>query len=183
MDEYSDEELITSFQNGDESAFNKLVLRYQERIYWTIRRFVGHHDDADDILQDVFIRVYNSLNEFRGESNFFTWLYRISVNVSLNFLKKRKIRMVLRIDESISESVASGTDPVLEYEEKEKQEIIRNAIEKLPLKQKTVFVLRFYEQLSYEEISKILKISIGGLKANYFHAIKKIEEYVRRQEK
>jgi len=160
-----------------------LVLRYQEKIYWVARRFSGGHDSADDITQEVFCKMYESLKGFRGDSSLYTWLYRITVNVSLNFLRRQKVRDFLRIDEMFEIESPEGESPDLIVEQKEQQTLIEQAVATLPEKQKTVFVMRYYEEMPYEEISEVLKTSVGGLKANYFHAIRKIGEYVRRAHK
>lgn len=180
MTERSDSELIELFQNGDESAFNHLVLRYQEKVYWVARRFVNDHDGADDVTQEVFCKVYESLQEFRGESSVYTWLYRITVNIALNSLRRQKIREFFRIDEMFEMKDEDAVAPDEALERQEQKALIEEAIAKLPEKQKAVFVLRYCEELPYEEISKVLKTSVGGLKANYFHAVKKIQEYVKR---
>jgi len=180
MTERSDNELIELFQNGDDSAFNHLVLRYQEKVYWVARRFVNDHDGADDITQEVFCKVYESLREFRGESSVYTWLYRITVNIALNTLRRQKVREFFRIDGMFEVKDEDAVAPDEALERQEQRKLIEEAIAKLPEKQKSVFVLRYYEELPYEEISKVLKTSVGGLKANYFHAVKKIQEYVRR---
>lgn len=180
MTERSDNELIELFQNGDDSAFNHLVLRYQEKVYWVARRFVNDHDAADDVTQEVFCKVYESLREFRGESSVYTWLYRITVNISLNSLRRQKVREFFRIDEMFEAKDEEDVAPDEALEQKEQKALIEEAIARLPKKQKSVFLLRYYEEMPYEEISKTLKTSVGGLKANYFHAVKKIQEYVRR---
>jgi RNA polymerase sigma-70 factor (ECF subfamily) len=180
MTERSDNELIELFQNGDDSAFNHLVLRYQEKVYWVARRFVNDHDSADDITQEVFCKVYESLKDFRGESSLYTWLYRITVNISLNSLRRQKVREFFRIDEIFEVKDEDAVAPDEALERQEQKALIEEAIARLPEKQKSVFVLRYYEELPYEEISKTLKTSVGGLKANYFHAVKKIQEYVKR---
>ena len=179
MTERSDIELIELFQNGDDSAFNHLVLRYQERVYWVARRFVNDHDGADDVTQEVFCKVYESLGEFRGDSSVYTWLYRITVNIALNSLRRQKVREFFRIDEMFDVKDENTVGPDEALEQVEQKELIEEAIARLPEKQKSVFVLRYYEELPYEEISKVLKTSVGGLKANYFHAVKKIQEYVK----
>jgi RNA polymerase sigma factor (sigma-70 family) len=180
MTDRSDVELLQLFQNGDESAFNHLVLRYQEKVYWVARRFITDHDGADDVTQEVFCKAYESLKEFRGESSIYTWLYRITVNIALNTLRKQKVREFFRIDEMFDVEDTGSTSPDEAVERREEKELIEQAIARLPEKQKAVFVLRYYEELPYEEIAKILKTSVGGLKANYFHAVKKIQEYVKR---
>jgi RNA polymerase sigma-70 factor (ECF subfamily) len=180
MTNSNDLELVELFQNGNEASFNELVGRYQEKVYWIARRLVNDHDQADDIVQDVFIKVYSALKKFRGESGFYTWLYRITVNVALNAIRKQRVRDFIRIDEFFETAEDEDGQPDALIEKDEQQKLVEEAITKLPEKQKAVFILRYYEELSYEEISVILKTSIGGLKANFFHATKKIGEYVHR---
>jgi RNA polymerase sigma-70 factor (ECF subfamily) len=180
MSEKSDVELIEAFQRGDERAFTELVHRYQERIYWLARRFHNDHDDADEIVQEVFCKVYESLKHFRGESSFYTWLYRITVNLSLNALRKKRVQEFFSFDQLLEQPKSTEEMPDDLLEASEQRSLIEEAIETLPEKQKAVFILRYYDELSYEEISRILKTSVGGLKANYFHAVKKIGEYLKR---
>jgi RNA polymerase sigma factor (sigma-70 family) len=180
MTNSNDLELVELFQSGNETSFNELVRRYQEKIYWIAHRFVNDHDQADDIVQEVFVKVYSALKKFRGESSVYTWLYRITVNVALNALRKQRIREFVRIDEFFENAGDENEQPDAIFEKDEQQKLIEDAIAKLPEKQKAVFILRYHEELSYEEISLILKTSVGGLKANYFHAAKKIGEYVSR---
>lgn len=180
MTEQSDLELVRQFQDGDESAFNHVVLRYQEKVYWVARRFVNDHDSADDVTQEVFCKAYESLKEFRGDSSLYTWLYRITVNVALNAIRKQKIRDFFRIDELFEAEDVDSPPPDEALERQEERALIEQAIATLPTKQKSVFLLRYYDELPYEEIAKILKTSVGGLKANYFHAVKKIQEYIQR---
>ncbi len=180
MTEQSDLELVRLFQRGDESAFNHLVLRYQEKVYWVARRFVNDHDGADDVTQEVFCKAYDALKEFRGDSSIYTWLYRITVNIALNTLRRQKVKDFLRIDELFDLEDTNVQAPDQVVEQQEDRALIEQAIARLPKKQRSVFVLRYYEELPYEEIAKILKTSVGGLKANYFHAVRKIQEYVKR---
>lgn len=177
----TDSELIRDFKNGDINGFNEIVRKYQQQVYWIIRKMVQNHDDADDLTQEVFIKVHSAIKEFREESNLFTWLYRIAVNYSINHLRKVKIRNTVSF-ETIPTPVVSGdkhSDETLDEETKRK--IIEEAIKTLPARQKVVFNLRYYEELTYEEISQITKKSIGGLKANYFHAVKKIGAYLKQR--
>ena len=181
MAQKTDFELIEAFKNGDVSGFNELVRRYQEKVYWIARRTVGSHQDADDVVQDVFIRVYNGLKNFRGDANIYTWLYRITVNVSLNAIRKKRIKEFIPYDELLEGLLLGSSradDPI---QKQEYQTILEKAIDRLPAKQKLVFNMRFNDELTYEEMAKILKKSVGGTKANYFHAMKKISEYVRRE--
>jgi RNA polymerase sigma-70 factor (ECF subfamily) len=179
----SDSELIRDFKNGDVRGYNEIVRKYQQQVYWIVRKMVNSHDDADDLTQEVFIKVYSALRDFREESNLFTWLYRIAVNYSINHIKKAKIRNTV--------SFEVVTDPV-ETKDKKSDELIDEqtrrkhleaAIETLPARQRAVFNMRYYDELSYDEISKILKKSVGGVKANYFHAVKKLGEYLKEKAK
>lgn len=138
---------------------------------------VSDHDEADDITQEVFIRVYKSINDFRGESSFFTYLYRIAINLSLNYLNRNK-RVSSRKGDFETEvykisSNERSVDKV--FDDKRNEKLLKSAIEELPTQQRAVFVLRFYDNLPYEEISKIMNRTTGGLKANYFLAIKKLQ--------
>jgi RNA polymerase sigma factor (sigma-70 family) len=178
MSQTDELQLIEDFNNGNEQAFNILVLRYKEKIYWIVRRMVVDHDEADDITQNVFIKAYQSLKSFKGDSSFYTWIYRIAVNLSLNEIRRKKIRRTFTIDEEIHQVQSHDAHPLEQLEQQERTQQIREAIERLPDKQKKVFLLRYYEELPYEEIAKILKTSVGGLKANYFHAVKKIGVYL-----
>ena len=180
MSDRSDEELVRLYQGGEESAFNELVLRYQEKIYWVARRFSNDHDNANDITQEVFCKMYESVKDFRGDSSLYTWLYRIAVNVSLNFLRRQKVREFFRIDEVFDIESDQSEAPDSIVEKAEHQSLVEQAVASLPEKQRAVFVMRYYEELPYEQISKILKTSVGGLKANYFHAIRKVGEYIHR---
>jgi RNA polymerase sigma-70 factor, ECF subfamily len=181
MNQLNDLELIQEFKEGKEQAFNQLVVRYQEKIYWVVRRLLPDHDDADDVVQNVFVKVYHSLNTFKGESNFYTWLYRIAVNLSLNEIRRKKAKKTFSLDDSVAQFESDEILPLERLEKQELTNLIAKAIEKLPEKQKKVFVLRYYEELPYDEIAKILKTSVGGLKANYFHAVRKIGEYIKHE--
>lgn len=180
MNQADELKLIEDFKKGNEQAFNQLVLRYQEKIYWIVRRMIPDHDEADDVTQNVFIKAYHSLKSFKGDSSFYTWIYRIAINLSLNEIRRKKIRRAFSIeDEGTPQLHADGENPLEQLEKKELSVLIQEAIHQLPEKQKKVFVLRYFEELPYEEISKILHTSVGGLKANYFHAVKKIGEYLK----
>jgi len=183
MSTRNDAELVKAFQEGEERAFNELVLRYQEKMYWVARRFTNDHDEADDITQESFVKAYHALKEFRGESSVFTWLYRIVVNASLNAVRRQRVRDLLRLDDLYDEEASTDESPHESVVRDEQRRLIEEAIERLPAKQKAVFVLRYHEELPYEEISAILRTSIGGLKANYFHAIRKIARYVNNAHK
>ncbi|MBM4168413.1 MAG: sigma-70 family RNA polymerase sigma factor [Ignavibacteria bacterium] len=176
----SDSELVDLFRNGDETAFNTIVLRYQEKIYWVVRRFISDHDDADDIVQEVFVKAYEGLRTFRGDAQLYTWLYRIAVNASLNHIRLKRVKEFFRFEETIAPETIEHETPDHIVQSNEQREIIEQAVALLPEKQKAVFILRHYDQLAYEEIATILKTSVGGLKANYFHAVRKVERYVKK---
>ncbi|MEO6694046.1 MAG: sigma-70 family RNA polymerase sigma factor [Ignavibacteria bacterium] len=175
-----DEEIIEAFIKGDQNAFNLLVRKYQERVYWVIRKIVLNHDDADDLTQEVFIKVYSSLNDFRGDSKFFTYIYRISVNFSLNHIAKNK--KILHKTVNIENTDVSSKDKKADEEMDafERTKLLEEAIASLPEQQRAVFNMRYYENLSYDDISGIMNKSTGGMKANYFHAIKNIEKFIKK---
>jgi RNA polymerase sigma factor (sigma-70 family) len=174
-----DSVLVDEFKNGSRLAYNLLVQKYQKRIYWVIRKMVLDHDDANDIAQDVFIKIYTSLHDFRGDSQFFTYIYRIAVNFSINHINKNKRLNTGRvdIDAEAFRIHDHNNRPGESYDDKLNEMHLETAIGSLPDKQRAVFNLRYYDGMSYEEISKIMDTSVGGLKANYFHAVKKIQEY------
>lgn len=174
----SDDELINSFVGGNQNAFNLIVRKYQKKVYWVIRKMVLDHDDADDITQEVFLKLYRSVNEFRGESKFFTYVYKIAINYSLNHLNKTKKTLNRKVDIDEMNLKSDGKTAADEMESSERTKLLEEAISSLPEQQRAVFNMRYYDNLSYEEISKILNKTTGGLKANYFHAIKKIEKFL-----
>jgi RNA polymerase sigma-70 factor (ECF subfamily) len=177
----TDLELVESFRQGHVEGFNELVRRYQQRVYWIARRIVGSHEDADDVAQEVFVRVYNSLHTFRSDSGFYTWVYRITVNVALNSLRARKAKMLFRLDDLVEQPHDDNARPDEHVERGEYQTMLERAIDRLPAKQKLVFTMRYVEEMPYEEISRVLGKSVGGLKANYFHALKKVQSYIKRE--
>ena len=175
----NDSELIRQFKNGDVRGFNEIVRKYQQQVYWVIRKIIQDHDETDDITQEVFIKVHSALKDFREESNLFTWLYRIATNYAINHTKKVKVRNTVSV-EVVMEPIESGdkrTDELMDEETRRK--ILEEAIETLPAQQRAVFNMRYYDELQYSEIAGILGRSEGGIKANYFHAVKKIGEYVK----
>ena len=172
-------ELIKNFIKGDEKSFNKIVQEYQRKIYWHARRMVGNHYDADEITQQVIIVLYNKLKTFRFNSALKTWIYKITYTRSLNLIKSKKIKKFFSLDDDYSLNVKVENDIIGNIEDKEKLENLNSVLETLPEKQREIFILRHFEELTYEEISKITGKSIGGLKANYFHAAKKIFEKLK----
>jgi RNA polymerase sigma-70 factor (ECF subfamily) len=175
----SDFDLVQEVRNGKRQAFTELMRRYQKRTYWVVRRIVGDHAEADDVVQETFVKAYLALGDFRGDASFFTWLYRIAVNLSLNALRKRQVIHYLRESDLLARLLPSEDDPARGLETKELESSLQRAVTALPEKQRAVFVLRYYDGLTYEEIAKILKTSVGGLKANYFHALRKVQEFMR----
>jgi RNA polymerase sigma-70 factor (ECF subfamily) len=181
MTTISDQQILDDFLRGNERSFNELVHRYKEKVYWVARRMVIDHDDADDIVQEVFIKFYHSAKNFRGDSSLYTWLYRMTVNASLNALRRKKVREYLSLDEIATQYESDAPQPDEVLESLEQRSEIEKAVALLPGKQRAVFVLRYYEEKSYEEIADILKTSVGGLKANYFHAVKKIGNVLKKK--
>jgi len=179
MSQLTDLELIQQVRNGKRQAYTELMRRYQQRVYWTARRIVGGHDEADDVAQETFVKAYLALGDFRGDSSFFTWLYRIAVNLSLNVVRKQQVMSYLRESPVISSLLPAKENPHSDLEFKDLESRLQKAIATLPEKQKVVFIMRYYDEMSYEEISEVLKTSVGGLKANYFHALKKVQEFLK----
>ena len=160
--------------SSKEAAFTQLVREYQEPLYWQIRRMVVVHDDADDVLQNTFIKAWSAIDSFRGESRLQTWLFRIAINESLNYLNKKK--QVLSLDQtdgSLADMLAS--DSYFDGDEVQRQ--FQTAINTLPEKQRLVFNLKYFDEMKYEDMSSLLGTSIGALKASYHHAVKKISAF------
>lgn len=157
-----------------EAAFTRLVREYQEPLYWQIRRMVISHDDTDDILQNTFVKAWNAIDSFRGESRLQTWLFRIAINESLNFLTKKKQTLSLdQTEGSVADLLAS--DSYFDGDEVQKQ--FQTAINSLPEKQRLVFNLKYFDEMKYEDMSSLLGTSIGALKASYHHAVRKISTF------
>lgn len=181
-DEILDYDLVRGFLDGDEASFNKIVNKYKHRIYWHARRMTGNHLDADEVVQEVLIVLYKKLKDFQFKSSLYTWIYRIVSTRSLNYLRKRSLKNIFSLDDLSTQHVPSKEDIVNDFEVKEKLVKIDRLLQKLPVKQREIFILRNYDELSYEEISQVTGKSIGGLKANYFHAVNKIMELVKENE-
>ncbi|HEY4337580.1 MAG TPA: sigma-70 family RNA polymerase sigma factor [Puia sp.] len=174
-----DTELLLQFRNPEtkERAFTAIIRKYQEKLYWHIRRMVVEHEDTNDVLQNVFIRVWNGLENFREDSQLYTWLYRIATNECLSYLEQQKRKSALPLDET--ESGLSNKVVADKYFDPNKLEWkLQLAIQQLPDKQRVVFTLRYYDEMPYEEMSRVLDTSEGALKASYHHAVKKIEDYI-----
>lgn len=174
--------LVKNFLQGDESSFNRLVNKYQQRIYWHARRMSGNHLDADEIVQEVLLVLYKKLDTFRFNSSLYTWIYRITSTRSLNFLKKKNLRKYFSTDSDEAINTGKDSDIIKDIELREKAENVLKLLQKLPSRQREVFIFRNIDEMSYDEISEITGTSTGALKASYFHAVKKITEMMDKYE-
>ena len=174
-----DSDLLLKIKNPDsrDYGFNMLVRTYQQRVYWHARKMVIDHDDADDITQEVFIKIHKSIETFREDSQLFTWIYRIATNECLNFLNKKKRRFFLPL-EDVSEQLIAKFDSSENISGDEIQRKLQKAILQLPDKQRLVFNMKYFDDIPYEAMSEITGTSVGALKASYHHAVKKIEDYL-----
>jgi RNA polymerase sigma factor (sigma-70 family) len=174
-----DTELLLQFRDPEtkEKAFTAIIRKYQEKLYWHIRRMVVEHEDANDVLQNVFIRVWNGLENFREDSQLYTWLYRIATNECLSYLEQQKRKSTLSLDESES-GLANKIIADKHFDPNKLEWKLQLGIQQLPEKQRIVFTLRYYDEMPYEEMSRVLETSEGALKASYHHAVKKIEDYI-----
>lgn len=161
-------------------AFTLIVDKYSQRLYWIIRKVVISHHDADDLTQNVMIKAWSSLTSFRSESSLYTWLYRIAVNESLSFLRSKRTRFFVPFGDNTSqlERIAEAENL---FDGDSIQKALQKALIRLPAKQRTVFNMRYYDQMPYEQMSAVLDTSVGSLKASYHHAAKKIEEWVQQE--
>ncbi len=173
----TEQEILQAFKTGvnKEKALSSLMDTYQQKLYWHIRRLVVNHEDANDVLQHVFIKVWKNLEKFRGESGIYTWMYRIASNESFTYLRKEKKRRSISID---NEDMDLGNQLKADqhFSANEMEWKLQVAMQKLPEKQKAVFSLRYYDEMPYSEISEVLETSEGALKASYHHAVKKIKQ-------
>ncbi|HZF65649.1 MAG TPA: sigma-70 family RNA polymerase sigma factor [Chitinophagaceae bacterium] len=176
----SDAELLVQFRNpqSKEAAFTTIIKKYQEKLYWHIRRMVVDHDDTNDVLQNVFIRVWNGLENFREDAQLYTWLYRIATNESLTFLEQQKKRSAVSLSD-VESGLSNKIKADRHFDPNRLEWKLQLAMQQLPEKQRLVFNLRYYDEMPYEEMSRILETSEGALKASYHHAVKKIEDYIK----
>lgn len=165
-------------ETSKREAFSLLVQQYQRKVYSIVRKMVVTHEDADDVVQETFVKVWRNLDKFKEESGLFTWIYRIATNESLQFLRKKRKRMFFRAD--ITEVLINNLMSDGHIDGDEIQLKLQKAVLQLPDKQRLVFNLKYYEELKYEQIAEITASSVGSLKASYHHATKKIEEYLQR---
>jgi len=176
----TDTELLVQFRNPvtKEKAFTAIIKKYQEKLYWHVRRMVIEHEDANDVLQNVFVRVWNGLENFREDSQLYTWLYRIATNECLTYIEQQKKRMSVSLDEFDS-NLSNKVKADSHFDANRLEWKLQLAIQQLPEKQRIVFNLRYYDEMPYEEMSRVLDTSEGALKASYHHAVKKIEDYIK----
>ncbi|PQB07213.1 RNA polymerase subunit sigma-70 [Polaribacter filamentus] len=171
---------IAELKNGKtkEKAFRILISKYKERLYWHIRKIVISHDDADDVLQNTFIKIFKNIDKFNEQSKLYSWMYRIATNESITFINKRAKERNVDISD-YHEQLASTLESDVHFSGDEIQLILQKAIATLPQKQQLVFNMKYFDEIKYNEMSEILETSVGALKASYFHAVKKIENYIK----
>lgn len=170
----TDRQIIDLYREGScEKAFNLIVEQYTERLYWHIRRFLCNHEDVNDLLQDVFIKIWAALPSFRGESQLFTWIYRIATNEVLNYLRNQRFKALVSFQD-VTEILEKKIDEDARFNGNEIQRELLKALQRLPEKQRIVFSLRYFDDLTYEQISEITNTSVGALKASYHYASNKI---------
>lgn len=174
------EELIIEKIRSEETrtyGFNLLVREYQERVYWHVRKMVIDHDDADDLVQEIFVKVWKNLGSFREDAKLYTWIYRIATNECLTFLKKKKRKFFVPIND-VQGELMEKLDADEQLSGDEVQLKLQKALLKLPDKQRMVFNMKYFDDMKFKDIAEITKTSVGALKANYHHAVKKIEEFL-----
>lgn len=176
-----DQLILANFRNEDtrDNAFTQLVRKYQERLYWHIRRMVVEHEDTNDILQNVFIKIWKNLADFRQEANLYTWLYRIATNETLTWIDQQKKRNAIPITDGESD-LSNRLVAQKGFDANKIEWKLQQAIQALPEKQRVVFTLRYYDEMPYEEMATVLDTSVGALKASYHHAVKKVETFLTR---
>lgn len=188
----TDRELLDLFhsETGKERAFTLIMKKYQERIYWHIRRMVKSHDDANDLMQGTFMKIWTGLDNFRADSQLTTWIYRIATNETINHLNYHGRRPTISFDSNDREDDEDAAYTPSQYLKADSTQIdseallgkLQNAIESLPEKQRIVFNMRYYDEMPYEQMSEILETSVGALKASYHHAAQKIEKFILRED-
>ncbi len=179
MSKYNEEQLLEELRNPakQRNAFSKLVETYSERLYWQIRKMVLSHDDANDVLQDVFIKAWTNIDNFRGDSKLTTWLYRIAINESITFINKKRAQNNISVDDD-DVFLLNTLEGDTYFDGDEAQKILQEAMLILPEKQRIVFQMKYFDEMKYDEMSEILDTSTGALKASYHHAVKKIEIFL-----
>ncbi|HAT66094.1 MAG TPA: RNA polymerase subunit sigma-70 [Flavobacteriaceae bacterium] len=178
-----EQSLVTALKSQDlrEKAFRELITTYKERLYWHIRKIVLNHDDADDVLQNTFIKVFRNIDKFQGESKLYTWMYRIATNESITFINKKAKKLQVTSEE-VQQAALSNLKEDVYFEGSEIQLKLQRAIASLPQKQQLVFNMKYFDDITYEELSTILDTSVGGLKSSYHIAVKKITTFLENDE-
>ena len=176
---YNEEVIIEQIKSGIDvdKGFRILVKMHQEKLYWHIRGIMKSHEETNDVMQNTFIKVFKNISNFKGSSKFYTWLYRIATNESLNQLHKNKRNGTSSLDDNRAIIAKINAEP--EFDEIKAQDIFQNALDTLPEKQRLVFNMKYFDEMTYKDISEVLETSVGGLKASFHHAVKKIEAYVK----
>jgi len=179
MENNNDDNIIALILSKEKvnAGFNELVKKYSKPVYWHIRRMVINHDDADDLTQETFIKIWKNLSAFKNESKLYTWIYRIATNETLTFLNRKKKFFIFSIHD-IEEQLSNALENDIFFSANEIELIFQKALLTLPQKQRIVFNMKYYDDLKYEDMSEILSTSVGALKASYHHAAKKIEKYL-----
>src|ERR1700756_2850368 len=174
-----DAEILRKFQDEKtrNEAFNLLLKKYQQKLYWHIRRMVIDHDDADDLIQDTFVKVWKNLPGFRSDAQLYTWMYRIATNECITFLKKKKQKNNIPLDD-VSYELSDTLADSAYFNGDQAQRKLQEALLTLPEKQKLVFNMKYYDDMKYEQMSDVLGTSVGALKASFHLAVKKIESYL-----
>lgn len=180
MDNYNEKEIIALLQDPtrQKEAFECIVKQYSEQLYWQIRRLVLSHEDANDLLQNTFIKAWINIDYFRAEAKMSTWLYRIALNECLTFLNKQRALNQLSIDD-VETDITHTLESDTYFNGDKTQQLFQKALQTLPEKQRIVFNLKYFQEMKYEDMSEILGTSIGALKASYHHAVKKIEHFLK----
>ena len=176
-----EQEIIENLQKGfkTDEAFKALITEHKVRLYWHIRTIVKTHEDADDVLQNTFIKVFKNIKSFKGNSKLFSWMFRIATNESITFLNKKAKKMKLT-NQELNEFLLDSLESDVYFEGDQIQLELQKAIEKLPQQQKIVFNMRYFQEIPYEDMSEILESSVGTLKSNYHHARKKVEKFLKK---
>ncbi|MDP4187582.1 MAG: sigma-70 family RNA polymerase sigma factor [Bacteroidota bacterium] len=179
MSDNNDKELLRLFRSSENRnyAFNMIVRKYQERLYWHIRKMVLDHDDANDLLQNTFIKAWKGLDNFREDAELFTWLYRIATNETLTFLKQKRNKFLLPIVD-VEKELEQNLESDQYFDGNELQKKVQKAILTLPAKQRLIFNMKYFDDMKYEEIAEVLGTSVGALKASFHLATKKIQKYI-----
>ncbi len=175
------EDLILEKIKNEETrsyGFNLLVREYQERVYWHVRKMVVDHDDTDDLVQEIFVKVWKNLGSFREDAKLFTWIYRIATNECLTFLKRKKRKYLVPIHD-VSKELSEKLDEDVSISGDEVQLKLQKALLTLPDKQRMVFNMKYFDEMKFSDIAEVTGTSVGALKANYHHAVKKIEEFLK----